>query len=63
VQKAAEITGVAASDFSRIRNAKLVRFTIDRMMMILGKLDQDIEVTVTSRSKDGSRPDDKSHST
>ena len=48
VRKAEEITGVAASDFSRIRNAKLSRFTIDRMMMILGKLDQDVEVIVTT---------------
>jgi predicted XRE-type DNA-binding protein len=55
VRKAEEITGVAASDFSRIRNAKLSRFTIDRMMMILGKLDQDVEVIVTTRPH---KPDD-----
>ena len=49
VRKAEEITGIAASDFSRIRNAKLGRFTIDRLMMILGKLDQDVDVIVTTR--------------
>src|ERR1700680_4772290 len=40
------LTGVAASEFSRIRNVKLERFTIDRMITILGKLDQDVELTV-----------------
>jgi len=49
VRKAEEITGIAASNFSCIRNAKLGRFTIDRLMMILGKLDQDIDVIVTTR--------------
>ena len=36
-------TGVAHSEFSRIRNAQLRRFTLDRMIAILGKLDGDIE--------------------
>jgi len=45
--RAAErLTGVAASEFSRIRNVKLDRFTIDRMITILGKLGQDVELTV-----------------
>jgi predicted XRE-type DNA-binding protein len=60
VRKAAEMTGIAASDFSRIRNAKLARFTIDRLMMILCKLDHGIEVTVTINSDirrhDGDKP-------
>ena len=30
VRAAAELTGTAAADFSRIRRAKLDRFTIDR---------------------------------
>ena len=51
VRKAEQMTGVAASDFSRIRNAKLGRFTIDRMMTILAKLDQDVEVSVTTRRR------------
>ena len=38
-------TGVAASEFSRIRNARLERFTIDRLMRILGKLDDGAVVT------------------
>jgi hypothetical protein len=31
-------TGIAAADFSRIRNADLARFTIDRLMSILNRL-------------------------
>jgi predicted XRE-type DNA-binding protein len=46
VRAAEALTGVAASEFSRIRNVKLERFTIDRMIAILGKLDQDVELTV-----------------
>lgn len=46
VRAAAELTGTAAADFSRIRQAKLDRFTIDRLMGVLGKLDQRVEVEV-----------------
>ena len=34
VRKAGELTGFAAADFSRVRNANLGRFTIDRLMRI-----------------------------
>jgi predicted XRE-type DNA-binding protein len=44
---AEKLTGVAYSEFSRIRNAKLSRFTLDRMIAILGKLDKNVEVQVT----------------
>lgn len=47
IRKAGEITGIAATDFSRIRNVKLDRFTIDRMLTILGRLNQDVEVSVS----------------
>ena len=40
-------TGVAAADFSRIRNVNLVRFTIDRLISILGRLDREVEVSVS----------------
>ncbi len=46
VRAAAELTGTAAADFSRIRRVKLDRFTIDRLMMVLAKLDQRVEVEV-----------------
>jgi predicted XRE-type DNA-binding protein len=40
-------TGVSHSDFSRIRRANFGRFTIDRLMAILGKLGQEVELSVT----------------
>jgi predicted XRE-type DNA-binding protein len=46
VRAAEKLTGIAASEFSRIRSVKLSRFTLDRMITILGKLDQDMEVTI-----------------
>jgi predicted XRE-type DNA-binding protein len=45
-REAERLTGVSHSEFSRIRNAKLGRFTLDRMITILGKLDEDVEVSV-----------------
>jgi predicted XRE-type DNA-binding protein len=51
VRRAHEITGFAAADFSRVRKAKLQRFTIDRLMAMLGKLNQDVEVTVKVRRR------------
>jgi predicted XRE-type DNA-binding protein len=48
---AEKLTGVSHSEFSRIRNTQLGRFTLDRMIAILGKLDQDIEVFVTFRAR------------
>ena len=53
VRAAQEATGVAAADFSRIRNAKLGRFTIDRLMMILAGLGQEVEVSVRVRPRRG----------
>ena len=50
-REAEKITGVSHSEFSRIRNAKLARFTLDRMISILGKLDEDVEVNVTFRPR------------
>ena len=46
VRRAHELTGFAAADFSRVRQAKVRRFTIDRLIAMLGKLDQDVEVSV-----------------
>ncbi len=46
-RQAEKLTGVGHSEFSRIRNAKISRFSIDRMIAILGKLDEDVEVTIT----------------
>ena len=46
VRQAQERTGIAAADFSRIRNADLKRFTLDRLMGIVNKLGARIELTV-----------------
>ena len=42
-------TGIAAADFSRIRNADLGRFTVDRLMWILNRLGSRVEVKVRVR--------------
>ena len=46
VRKAASMTGFAAADFSRIRNASLGRFTLDRLMKMLAALDGRIRITL-----------------
>ena len=46
VRAAHERTGHAAADFSRIRNADLDRFTLDRLVSILGALGSRVEVKV-----------------
>ena len=43
-------TGIAAADFSRIRNADLGRFTLDRLVTILTRLGARIEMTIKVRS-------------
>ena len=54
VRKAAELTGFAAADFSRVRNADLGRFTLDRLMKMLAALDDRLQVTIQV----GQRSDD-----
>lgn len=49
VREAESLTGIAAADFSRIRRANLGRFTIDRLMTILNRLNRQVEVTVVVR--------------
>jgi predicted XRE-type DNA-binding protein len=43
-------TGVAAADFSRIRNADLSRFTLDRLVSIINRLGSRVEVRVKVRA-------------
>ena len=49
VRQACARTGIAAADFSRIRNAGLERFTVDRLMAILNRLGSRVEVKVRVR--------------
>ncbi len=44
---AERLTGVSHCEFSRLRNAKLSRFTLDRIITILGKLDQSVEINIS----------------
>lgn len=46
LRKAALLTRFAAADFSRIRNADLARFTLDRLMKMLAALDGSLRVTL-----------------
>ena len=50
VRAAQDRTAVAAADFSRIRNANLGRFTVDRLLSILNRLGSRVEVKVKVRS-------------
>ncbi len=52
IRQAEVRTGVSHIEFSRIRQAKLRRFTIDRLMAILEALGQDVEVSVTVHPRD-----------
>lgn len=55
VRAAHERTGIAAADFSRIRNADLGRFTLDRLVNIINRLGSRVEVKLKVRrvARDG----------
>lgn len=42
-------TGIAAADFSRIRNADLGRFTLDRLVSIINRLGARVDVKLKVR--------------
>src|SRR6266849_3620009 len=49
VRAAHDRTGIAAADFSRIRNADLGRFTVDRLMSIINRLGSRVDVKIRVR--------------
>lgn len=53
VRKAHALTRIAAADFSRIRNADLGRFTVDRLLTILSRLGRDVDVAVSVKKRKG----------
>ncbi|CAN5747543.1 hypothetical protein BH18ACI4_BH18ACI4_05130 [soil metagenome] len=53
VRSAHDRTGIAAADFSRIRNAELSRFTVDRLMSIINRLGSRVEVKIKVRRAEG----------
>ncbi|PIQ96604.1 MAG: XRE family transcriptional regulator [Nitrospinae bacterium CG11_big_fil_rev_8_21_14_0_20_56_8] len=50
-RKAEKLTGVPHADFVRIRKPSLKRFTVDRLISILNKLDQQVDVKVKVRPR------------
>lgn len=50
-RKAEEATGISHADYSRIRRANLGRFTLDRLMTILTRLGQEVELSVNVRPR------------
>ena len=52
VRKAQRKTGIAAADFSRIRNGDLGRFSVDRLVRLINKLDQETEVSLQLAPRD-----------
>lgn len=50
VREGEKLIGVTAADLSRIRNADLRRFTIDRLVRVLNALDRRVTVKVSKIS-------------
>ncbi|MGH9873515.1 MAG: helix-turn-helix domain-containing protein [Pyrinomonadaceae bacterium] len=53
VRSAHDRTGIAAADFSGIRNAELSRFPVDRLMSIINRLWSRVEVKIKVRRAEG----------
>jgi hypothetical protein len=49
VRAAQARTGIAAADFSLIRNANLGRLTVDRLMSIINRFGAHVEINVRVR--------------
>ncbi|MEW6234924.1 MAG: helix-turn-helix transcriptional regulator [Candidatus Omnitrophota bacterium] len=50
-RKAARLTGIDHSEFVRIRKPDLKRFTIDRLIAILNKLDRKVDITIAVEAR------------
>ena len=55
-RKAAELTGLAQPDISRIKNADLKGFTLDRLVTVLNRLNRQIELRVIPAAKGSIAP-------
>ena len=49
-RQAGELVGIDQSEFARIRKARLDRFTIDRLMRIVNRLDPQVHMVVSEAS-------------
>ncbi len=56
VRSAGIVAATAAADLSRIRQGKLDRFTVDRLIAILTRLDQSLEVGVSFSQRQAHNP-------
>ena len=54
VREAERMTGVAAADISRVRNADLAKFTLDRLLRIHHRLAPSVKVGLTFSVRDTS---------
>ncbi len=52
IRKAQRKTGIAAADFSRIRNGDLGRFSVDRLVRLNNKLDRETEISLQLAPRD-----------
>jgi len=50
-RKAAKLTGIDHSEFVRIRKPDIKRFTIDRLITILNKLDRKVNITIAIETR------------
>ncbi len=50
-RQAGALVGIDQSEFARIRNANLGRFTIDRLMRIVNRLDPHVRMVVSEASE------------
>jgi predicted XRE-type DNA-binding protein len=53
---AAKLAGVQTADISRIRHADLSRFTIDRLVTVLNRLNRHVEVRLTVKAAPAEHP-------
>ena len=51
VQQASERTGLEATDFSQVRKVNLGQFTVDRLMLMLERLGQEVEVSINVKQR------------
>ena len=56
VREAEKRTGFSAADFSRIRQVKLERFTVDRLMRMLDRLNCDVHVSLSVAPRANAHP-------
>ena len=55
-RQATEITGLAQPDISRINNADLKGFTIDRLVTVLNRLNQHVELRISGSAEELTAP-------